>query len=263
MTTHNDIIAIIERMAPPCRQESYDNTGWQCGDPDALCSGALICVDITGDIIAEARELGCNLVITHHPLLFHATKCITPRDRVHRCLAAALRHDIAVYSCHTAIDNTVDRGVSAVCAQRLGLTGIQPLVPGPATGTGAGAVGDLPEPLTPAALVALVKRTFGSPVTRCSHVPDGLTHVSRVALCGGAGAEFIADAYAAGATAYITSDCKHNHFLDLTDRVFLIDIGHYESEECTKDIFYKAISEKMPNFALYKSRAEKNPINYM
>jgi len=260
---HQDIIDIIEQAAPRCRQESYDNTGWQCGDPAAPCTGVMLCVDVTQPVIDEARARGCNLIITHHPLLFRATRTILPGDRVNDCLISAIRGGIAIYSCHTAIDNTPDYGVSFAMARALGLTAVTTLTPGPVDGSGCGAVGNLRAPLTARQLVELVKRTFGSPVARCSHVPDTYETISRVALCGGAGADFIPDAIRAGAQAYITSDSKHNQFIDLTDRIFLIDIGHFESEECTKQIFYDIISKKMPTFALYKSTAEINPINYL
>lgn len=261
--TNRQITDILEQIAPPRRQEGYDNTGYQCGAPDDTCRGALICVDITPAIIDEAVARGCNLIITHHPLLFRATKRITSGGRVNDCVISALRNGITVYSCHTAIDNTAGQGVSFEIARRLGLHDIRPLSQGPADDAAAGAVGDLDQPMTPAAFVAHVKKTLGSPVARCSDIPQGISHITRVALCGGAGSDFIPDAIAAGAQAYITSDCKHNHFIDYIDSIMLIDVGHYESEECTKDIFYKAISEKIPNFAVYKSEVEKNPINYL
>ena len=76
-----DIISAIEAFAPPSLQESYDNTGYQTGNPDAEASGALLCIDVTEGIIDEAMAKGCNLVITHHPLLFRGVKCVIGRDR--------------------------------------------------------------------------------------------------------------------------------------------------------------------------------------
>ena len=87
--------------------------------------------------------------------------------------------------------------------------------------------------------------------------------ISRLALCGGAGGFLIPKAIESGAQAFIASDCKHNQFLDYAKSIFLIDIGHFESEECTKQIFYQIIREKIPNFALYYSELEKNPIIYL
>ena len=87
--------------------------------------------------------------------------------------------------------------------------------------------------------------------------------VSKIAMCGGSGAFLIRNAIAHGAQVYITSDVKYHDFVDYKNDIIIIDIGHFESEECTKSIFYREIQEKFPNFALYYSEIEKNPINYL
>lgn len=262
MITIRDITESLEAVAPRRLQEDYDNTGLQIGDPCAECTGVLICVDLTSDMIAEAVASRCNLIVTHHPLMFRGVKNIVGRSRVDDMIVGAIRNGLAVYSCHTAVDNTPLRGVSWEMARRLGLTGVTCLTSGNDM-PGSGAVGDLPSPLSPEEFVALVKSVFGSPVARCSSPLRFPRKISRVALCGGAGSEFMPDALAAGADAYLTSDCKFNCFLDFDSRIFLVDIGHFESEQCTKEIFYQIITEKFPNFAVYKSVTEKNPINYL
>lgn len=128
--------------------------------------------------------------------------------------------------------------------------------------TGLGAVGNLPAPVSPLQLVELVKSTFGSPVARCNAVDED-TPIRRVALCGGSGASFIPKAIASGATAYITSDVKYHDFVDYAGQIFIIDIGHHESENCSKMIIYDIISEKFPNFAIRNSQADVNPIKYL
>ncbi len=129
--------------------------------------------------------------------------------------------------------------------------------------SGSGAMGIYNEPITARQLVERVKKAFNSPVARCSAVPDDDVPITRVALCGGAGGSFIKNAIAAGAQAYITSDTRYNEFIDNVPSLFIIDIGHFESESCTKDIFYHIITEKFPNFAVYNSELEKNPISYL
>ncbi len=149
-------------------------------------------------------------------------------------------------------------------ARRLGLTNCKVLAPADAAATtGCGVVGELSAPLSVDEFIELVKTTFDSPVVRCSDPTLAHTPIRRVALCGGAGGDFITNAIAAGAQAYINSDTKLNQFLDNDSDIFLVDIGHYESENCTKEIFYRAISEKFPKFALYYSVVEKNPIHYL
>lgn len=259
--TERDIIAALEAVAPLNLQESYDNTGVQVADPSRPCTGVLLCVDLTEDIIREAQQKGCNLIVTHHPLMFRPVKSLQQRNRVEQTLVSAIRAGIDIYSCHTSIDNAPAVSVSHTMARMLGLRNVRTLVPVNADGAGSGAVGNLPEPISYSEAVQKIKATFHSPVARCAPAPDS-SPVSRIALCGGAGADFIPDAIAAGAQLYLTSDCKHNHFLDHVGGIFLVDIGHFESEECTKQIFYQIISEKFPNFAVYKSEIEKNPITY-
>lgn len=257
-----EITDAIEAFAPLHLQESYDNTGYQTGNPEAEATGALLCVDVTEEILDEAKARGCNLVISHHPLLFRGVKCVIGRNRPERALAKAIRDGITVYSSHTATDSARG-GVSQRMAEKLGLSNVRVLVPtSPGAPTGLGAVGDLPSPLAAPQLAAKVKEAFGCEVLRTSRPNEGLT-ISRVALCGGSAAEFIPDAIAAGAQAYITADCKLNQFLDHAPDIWLIDAGHYETEQCTKQIFFNVLTEKFPNFAVCYSEKEKNPIIYL
>lgn len=253
--TNRQVIEAIEELAPLSLQEGWDNSGWQVGDPDAECRGALLCVDLTPRVLAEAAERGCGLVVTHHPLIFRGIKSLVGRDRVTECLTEAVRRGISVYSSHTATDRA-PAGVSAEMARMLGLTDVDPL-----DASGLGAVGDLPEPMSRAGFIALVKNTFGCETVRVSRTPEG--PITRVALCGGAGGDLIGDAIAAGAQAYVTADCKHNLFLDRRDEILLVDAGHFETEQCTKALFHRVISEKFPNFAVWKSEAEENPVLYV
>ena len=123
-----EIIAAIEDFAPPRLQESYDNTGYQVGDPEAEATGALLCVDVTEEIIDEAVAKGCNLIISHHPLIFRGLKSVTGANRPERALAKAILSGVTVYSSHTATDSTVG-GVSWRMAEMLGLRDVNVLVP--------------------------------------------------------------------------------------------------------------------------------------
>lgn len=255
--THREITNAIEEFAPLSLQENWDNSGWQVGTPDATATGALVCVDVTPSVIEEAIDRECNLIISHHPLIFKGVKQITGRDRVERCLAMAIAHGISVYSSHTATD-CAPGGVSWEMGRRLGLTGIENL-----DSSGLGVIGDLAAAMPWRDFVTLVKEKFGAKCVRCSRVPfDGL-EVCRVGLCGGAAAEFLPLALGRGAQAYVTADCKLNQFIDHADDILLIDSGHFETEECTKEIFYRVISEKFPNFAVWKSTVERNPVVYL
>ena len=135
------------------------------------------------------------------------------------------------------------------------------LSPGHTEGTGLGVVARFAQPLSCTELAARIKDTFGSPVVRCS--APGPRPISRIGICGGSGGEFIPAAISAGCQAYLCSDTRYHDFVDYGKRIFLTDIGHFESEECAKQIFYNIISEFFPNFAVYKSESERNSINYL
>ena len=249
-----EIIDTIEEVAPLELQESFDNAGLIIGDPGCECSGVLFCVDVTPEIVEEAAARGCNLIVSHHPLIFKGLKRLTGATVQERAAVAAVKADIAVYAAHPNLD-AADDGVNYTLARLLGLTDVMPLATSP------GVVGTLSPSLTPRELVERIKTVCGSPVARCTALPEG--KVSRLALCGGSGAFLIDDAVEAGADAFLTSDVKYHDFVDNTGRIFIIDIGHFESEKCTKQIFYHIVSKKFPNFALYYSETEKNPINYL
>lgn len=249
-----DVIAAIEAVAPLDLQEDWDNSGFQVGDPHALTDGVLICLDVTPEILQEAHTKGCSLVISHHPLLFHPTRQLLGRDRAERCVALAFRLGITVYSAHTSCD-CAPRGVSYQMALDLDLHDIQTLDPA----SGLGTIGQLPQPLSYDQLLQKVKTTFGCQALRVSRTPR-LTEYQRIALCGGAGADLIVNAIAQGAQAYITADCKHNFFLDYRDDILLIDAGHFETEQCARAIFSRALTSRFPKLPVYISEVELPPI---
>lgn len=256
----SEIIDAVNGFAPLGLQESWDNSGVQVGQVDAVCTGALLCVDVTPGVVREAVERGCNLIISHHPLIFKGVRQICPGDNVvQTAIWTAIRSGITVFSSHTALDSAA-LGISRRMASMLGLEPLGPLVPGADPATGLGCIAVAEKPLTAGEFVGRVKAAFGSPVVRCSR-PEAT--VRRVGLCGGSGGEFIPRAIEAGCDAYLTSDVRYHDFVDFGKRIFIADIGHFESEECSKQIFYDIISEKFPNFALYKSLTEFNPINYL
>jgi dinuclear metal center YbgI/SA1388 family protein len=116
----HDIITIIEDFAPLTYQESYDNSGLQVGNPDTEVKGVLISLDVTESLINEAIERNCNMVITHHPLIFSGLKRLTGSGYVERVVEMAIKKDIVLYAAHTNLDN-MRAGVNARIAQRLGL----------------------------------------------------------------------------------------------------------------------------------------------
>ena len=126
----SDIINVLETAASPTLQESYDNAGWICGDPLWSVSGVLVCLDLTPMVAEEARARGCNLIISHHPLIFRGLKRIDPAHPVGQALIFCIKYDIAVYAIHTNLDNVI-HGVNGKIAAMLGLRGTAVLQPIP------------------------------------------------------------------------------------------------------------------------------------
>ncbi len=256
-----DIVKEIEKAAPRSLQESWDNTGLQVGDPSAPVTGVMISLDVTPALVDEAIEAGCNMVISHHPLIFKGLKSVTGQTEVEKAVIKAIREGVAVYSSHTALDNA-SAGVSVEMARRLGATVLRPLVSLPGhDDLGTGVVAELSEPLTPGEFVDHVKRAFGARIARTTRPGDEL--ISRIALCGGAGGSFIGDAIAERCQAYVTGDIRYHDFLDYGPSIFLVDIGHYETERPSRDLFAQIVSKAFPALTVLKSENETNPINYI
>lgn len=256
-----DVIASIEEFAPLHTQEPWDHSGLQVGDFTAEVTAALLCVDVTEAVIAEAVERGCNLIIAHHPLLFHGLHAITGATPIERCVLLALRHNIAIYSSHTPMDKWAG-GVSARMAQCLGL--VHPVILSPDASDaqrGLGILADLPTPQSADHFIRHIQTTFHAPMLRHTHFNPQRV-IKRVALCGGSGSEFISLAQSKGADLYLSADFKYHDFFVDESQLVLVDIGHYESEQCVKDLFFEIISKKIPTFALYYANADKTPICY-
>ena len=256
----SDIIQHLETIAPTVYQEDYDNSGLIAGNVGAECSGILISLDCTQELIREAVSKKCNLVISHHPLIFRPVPRISPDDATGRTLIAAIRSDITLYAIHTNLDNMIS-GVNKSIADKIGLKNCKILLPKEnIVGVGSGLIGNLPEPISENQFLARLKDSFRIPVIR--HNPLRGNPVSRVALCGGAGSFLISKALQAGADFFVSADIRYHEFFSGEGKMTIADIGHYESEQFTVDLLIDVILEKFPNFAVLKSGTVTNPVNY-
>jgi putative NIF3 family GTP cyclohydrolase 1 type 2 len=149
-------------------------------------------------------------------------------------------------------------GVSGAMARKLGLKNVEILVPEDG-GIGLGVIGDLPSPMSSEEAVAFVKKAFSLKVARVSRPIDG--KISRIAMCGGAGADMISDALAAGAQMYLSGDISYHNFFT-PDGLMIMDIGHFESEIDITGILFSVIRKKFPNFAVRVSERMENPVRY-
>ena len=262
-----EITDAIEQFAPLRLQEEWDNAGFQVGDPEAEVTGVLLCTDATEAVVAEAAFLGYNLVIAHHPLIFHGLKKIMGRTPVERTVARAIKCGITIYSAHTNMDSAW-QGVSFRMADKIGMTDVEFLDANTVEAygeqqsatAGCGVIGNI-DPMAARDVLKRVKAAFEVGAVRYSG--DGDTIVSRVALCGGAGGFLLDKAVEQGAQLYVTADMRYHDFLDNSERIVTADIGHYESEHFTKEIFLEIIQKKNPTFAVAFSQSEENQVNYL
>ena len=254
-----DIINIIESVAPLSYQETWDNSGLQVGDRNAEVHEALLTVDVTESVVNEAISLGCDLIVSHHPLLFRGLKHLTGATPQERCVMKALRHNIAIYSAHTSMDSYL-HGVSGRIAEKLGIRDYRILIPSVSHAeAGLGVIGDLPQPMDNEEFVAFVARVFATPNTSLRWVEGSRKQVRKVAICGGAGAEFLEQAIAQGADAFVSADFKYHELQNAYQRITVVDMDHWVSEHFTREIFEQLLS---PYIHTRIARADESPIKY-
>jgi dinuclear metal center YbgI/SA1388 family protein len=274
----HEIVSAFEAVAPLALQESYDNSGLIVGDRDAEVTRALLCLDCTEAVVEEAIVKGCDIIIAHHPIVFGGLKRFTGGDYVQRSVIKAIRNNIAIYACHTNLDNVLRGGVNERIAQQLGFDVERVLRPiavdfGSFTSSGgvvnsevfrtagAGVLCNLQKPMNVLDFLQHVKERMGAEVVK--YTKCDVEVVGKVAICGGAGSFLIGDALRAGADAFITSDVKYHEFFDAQGKMLLCDIGHYESEKYTIDLFSNILSAKFPKFATIFAGTITNPIDYL
>lgn len=355
----------LESIAPLSLQESYDNAGLIVGNPNTEITGILITLDSTEEVIDEAIQKGCNLVIAHHPIIFKGLTKLNGKNYVERTVIKAIQNNVAIYAAHTNLDN-IKNGVNYKIASKLNLQNVQILstkrntlcqlitfVPPSHTevvlkalneagagqigdykdcsftskGTGAftpnnsanpfegkinvsskveedkievifpsylqgkiisalksahpyeevayylfnlenknqeigsGAYGNTSEPTNELDFLHFIKKTFN--VQQLRHTALLNKKITKVAVCGGSGSFLLKDAIASGADIFITSDFKYHEYFDAENKILIADIGHYETEECTKEIFYELLNKKFSNIAVLLGATVTKPYNYL
>lgn len=259
--TVNDIALAIEQFAPLPLQEDYDNAGLQVGFRDRPVDAVMLCLDVTDEVLDEALRRQCNMIVSHHPLIFRGLKNLTGSDETQRIAIKALQHGIAIYSAHTNLDSTWN-GVSHEMAHILGVANLSVL--DPKTGSeseGIGVVGDI-KPTPKLEFLRRIKEKFNVRCLRYSSQSSAIV-IKRVALCGGSGASLIRNAIAAKADLFVTGDVKYHDFAGYGQEIVIADIGHYESELCSMKIFSRIIRERYPELVVYFSEDQKNPVGFI
>ncbi len=258
----SEITTLLESVAPLHLQENYDNAGLIVGHPDTEVTGILFCLDCLENIVDEAVAKGCNLIVSHHPIVFKGLKQFNGKNYVERTVIKAIQQNVALYAIHTNLDNVLQRGVSTRIAEQLGLTNLRILAPKPGMdGVGAGVVGELPQAMEEMAFLQHAKAAMRTGCVR--HTALRQRPVQRVAVCGGSGSFLLAHARSAGADVLVTADFKYHEFFDAEGQIVVADIGHYESEQYTIGLMRDIVSEKFPNFALHLTEQNTNPVQYL
>ena len=257
-----EVLCALEQFAPLPLQESWDNAGLQVGLTETEVSGALLCLDVNEKILDEAIQKGCNLVVSHHPLLFRGLKTISDLTDVQRTVRKAIQREICVISMHTNMDNAKG-GVNFRIARKLGLQNVQFFAAKQVNGleAGSGVIGEFAEPMAADDFVILVKKTFGVECAQCNELLR--RPVKRVAICGGAGDFLLDEALKNGADAFITGEMHYHQYFGYEQQIQICVIGHYQSEQFTTEVFQEIIQQTCPGVKTVIAETNTNPILYL
>ncbi|QSB13286.1 Nif3-like dinuclear metal center hexameric protein [Natronosporangium hydrolyticum] len=234
-----DVAATLARHYPPDWAADWDQVGLVLGEPEAPVRRVLCVVDCVPETVAEAVDAGVDLIVAHHPLLLRPVSTVAPTTYKGRIIHDLIRAGIALYVAHTNAD-VADPGVSDALAARLGLRDLRPLRPlaadlaaiGPGSQLGAGRIGVLPTPATLAELVQQAAEALPRTAWGVRAAGDPQRRIYTMAVCGGAGDSYLADATAAGVDAYLTADLRHHPVSEhlAAGGPALLDAAHWATE---------------------------------
>lgn len=258
MTTIKDIYNYINEIAPYRLQESYDNSGLCVGNSKTEVTKALIALDVTKNIIAEAKQKGAQLIITHHPVIFRALKAIDPETVVGMLLA----NGISSISAHTNFDSSL---MNDILCKQLEMIPIEPVAE--ENGAPIGCVCALEKETTAKELAKHIQGCLGNVVVRYNDLEKTAQYsgrkISRVAVCSGSGSSLWHDAQAKGCDALITGDVKHDVFIDaLNDGFCIFDAGHFHTENIFCEYMCSELSEQFKDVEFEVSDKNCDVVSY-
>ena len=256
-----EVTKALERFAPLPLQESWDNAGLQVGLTEAEVSGALLCLDVTCQIVDEAIQKGCNLIVSHHPLIFRKLARLTGEDYVQQAVMKAIANGIVIMSMHTNMDNA-QGGVNFKIAEKMGLHNVRFMSAKTIDGVecGSGVIGEFEEPIAADDFIILLKKAF---CVECVEANQLLRRpIKKVAMCGGSGSFLLDEAVDAGADAFLTGEMHYHEYFGREQQIQIAVIGHYQSEQYTSEIFRDIIERECQGVKCFIAETCTNPIMY-
>ena len=253
MTIVADIVHAMERLAPPALAEEWDNVGLQVGDSAAPVTSVLLAVDVTGEVVAQAGEFGCSMVIAHHPLIFRALTALASSNPVVDTAVELIRANMALYVAHTNLDKASAVGTSLALLEA---TGLQEAPQSPEPEAALWRPGYLPEPVSLRGFAQDVATRLGTEVRA---IGDQDRLIRRVAVVPGAGGDMVGTVAEASAEVLLTGELKHHEVLEAHGRgLAVIAAGHLASERPVLALLKHHLEQMLPELTI--SIAKEKPL---
>ncbi len=255
MATVKEIYRFLNEKAPFSLQMDFDNAGFLVGRGDAQVERILVSLDITGEVIEEAKEEDAQLIVSHHPVIFRPVTALTDDTPTGRKLMALVKNDIAAICLHTNLD-LAQGGVNDALAAAAGLQDTAPLA-----SDGLGRIGTLQKSSSLSDYARGLKSALGSNGLR---VEDGGREVRKVAVGSGACGDLLKSVFEAGCDTFVTSDVKYDVFLEARALgVNLIDAGHYPTENVVCPVLAGWLKRRFPETEVLLSKKHKEVFTYL
>lgn len=259
MITASDILNYLNSIAPRYMQYEWDNNGLLCGSSSKKVKKILVALDPFEVVCQEAVDIGADLIVTHHPMIFSPIKALTDETDTGRAMMLLIKNNITAINAHTNLD-CAPGGVNDTLAEKIGLTGIQIVNPqGEDIQWGLLRCGTVPkQPLTD--FMTTVINSLGCQGLR--YVDAGKT-VHKVAVGGGSCGSDLQDAVSAGCDTFVTADVKYNQFREaLSCGINIIDAGHFHTENPVCQVLANKLQEAFPQIQIVLSERLSDPMNF-
>lgn len=223
--TVQSVAEVMNRIAPKKLAEEWDNSGLLVGNPRAEVEKIFVALDVTEEVIKNAIDFGANLIVSHHPIIFHAIKNLRTDLPLGRKIELLIKNNIAVFAAHTNLDSAIG-GVNDILAEKIGLVDVKMFGEEEIS---LGRIGRLREPMSAKKFAEHVKTVLNAENVRLIDAGDFL--IEKVGICGGAGADIISKAKFFGANGFVTGDVKYHEAQSaIENKIHVIDAGHFYTE---------------------------------